>query len=242
MVSEPPDFVLDPEPSQPEVREQLQLPPKSYADAAAPGAGPRTEEGRQVEQQQQAEQWQLERPQFGLSASNQPATEQPQPQPRWQQDPEQRRSPGQQQPERLQPGSSLHGKYRDDEARSDGIYVGDDGYRDEDRTPEQYTGSGMDASPRSPIRHGGKRLPSSKPNGAKRQESSESKDNLVYERFQAADGEHLVSVKPVEDHDEALRQVERERRQADRQKEKKGELVSGRHAGAGWERSRCVRP
>jgi len=189
------NFDLNPEPSQPEEREQQHLPPKSYADAAAPDPEPSAGKEQRLAQHNSSEPQNLERPQ-------------------------------------------LNGT-QDENHQPNGIHVNGDSHHEGDHTPEQYTGSGMDDSPRTPTRYGHKRMSSMKKNGAKERENSENENNIVYEKFQAADGEHLVSVKPAEGYEEALEQDGRERKQVQRQNESKGELVSGRQAGAGWEQSRC---
>ncbi|KAI9717330.1 MAG: hypothetical protein M1812_004857 [Candelaria pacifica] len=95
-------------------------------------------------------------------------------------------------------------------------------------TPALYTGEGTDDAPRSPVRKPHKRNGSPKVNGEKH-ESNETK--LVQEKYQDADGERLTSIKPSAEIELALRQNGRS------QKTEREELVSGRKAGAGWQRS-----
>lgn len=59
---------------------------------------------------------------------------------------------------------------------------------------------------------------------------------LVYERFQTPDGELLTSVKPADNYEENLKHSQK-LRGSHKQDVSGTELVSGRRAGAGWERS-----
>ncbi|GAB7349543.1 hypothetical protein MBLNU459_g0244t1 [Dothideomycetes sp. NU459] len=101
---------------------------------------------------------------------------------------------------------------------------------------EQYTGAGMDESPRSPIRKPHKRTPSrSTPNGQKKDDSDGSQRKLVYEEVSSKDGEQLTSVKPQDNFD--TEPPVEEKSPQEQKPLTKEELVSGRRAGAGWERS-----
>ncbi|KAF2099112.1 diacylglycerol O-acyltransferase 2A [Rhizodiscina lignyota] len=104
-------------------------------------------------------------------------------------------------------------------------------------TPGEYSGSGMGEAPQSPSR-GHKRV-SSKPsnpklNGSAKKEQEGDNGSIVQERYRSINGsgETLNSVKPSNEYDERLWQDRKER------KKKQPELVTGRRAGAGWERSK----
>lgn len=106
---------------------------------------------------------------------------------------------------------------------------------------EQYTGAGMDESPRSPIRKPHKRNGSrSTPNGQKKTLSDGGQTKLVYEEvFSSKDGEHLTSVKP-DDELEADNRIDKKKSPQEQKPVTKEDLVSGRRAGAGWESSASV--
>ena len=90
--------------------------------------------------------------------------------------------------------------------------------------PELYSGQGEDATPRSPRRSLHKKSGSLRTNGVVK----EKKDGqIIVERFEDKDGEHLVSIK--QEWDRAKGKPIMARRNS--------ELVSGRKAGAGWEQS-----
>ncbi|KAI9880653.1 MAG: diacylglycerol O-acyltransferase 1 [Pleopsidium flavum] len=102
----------------------------------------------------------------------------------------------------------------------------------ENDAPMQYIGSGEDDAPRSPYRKAHSRNGSLRINGAKKEKVDQ---NLILENFRDRDGEHLISLMPDIGYKDSLRQVAKEMPKA-----RKGdghELVSGRRAGAGWERS-----
>ena len=90
--------------------------------------------------------------------------------------------------------------------------------------PELYSGQGEDAAPRSPRRSLHKKSGSLKTNGI----SKEKKDGqVVVERYEDKDGEHLVSVRQASDRGKGKPMAAR----------RNSELVSGRKAGARWEQS-----
>ncbi|OCL10398.1 diacylglycerol O-acyltransferase 2A [Glonium stellatum] len=95
---------------------------------------------------------------------------------------------------------------------------------------EQYEGSGQDSTPRSPIRKGHKRNSSSRSNGSKKTKKDEHSNSQMYEQYKDGDGELLTSVKPSDNY-------EKEPRQDKEEGKKKGQLVPGRMAGAGWQKS-----
>ena len=90
--------------------------------------------------------------------------------------------------------------------------------------PQLYSGQGEDAAPRSPRRSLHKKSGSLRTNGA----SKEKKDGqIVVERYEDKDGEHLVSIRQAWDR----------RKGKSMAASQNSELVSGRKAGAGWEQS-----
>ncbi|KAL8830771.1 MAG: hypothetical protein Q9191_001248 [Dirinaria sp. TL-2023a] len=88
---------------------------------------------------------------------------------------------------------------------------------------EQYFGRGEDDAPRSPVRKMHKRNSSSRMNGHVH-DTGESTSQLIVEKFQDKDGEHLTTVKQI-------------RRSGQPPAKRKDELVSGRRVGTKWERS-----
>ena len=95
---------------------------------------------------------------------------------------------------------------------------------------EQYEGSGQDNTPRSPIRKGRKRGSSSRSNGFEKAKKDERSNSQMYEQYKDGDGELLTSMKPSDNYEEP--------RQDKKEVKKKDQLVPGRMAGAGWQRSR----
>ena len=90
--------------------------------------------------------------------------------------------------------------------------------------PELYSGQGEDAAPRSPRRSPHKKSGSLRTNGL----SKENKDGqVVVERHEDKDGEHLVSIRQALDKGKGKPTATR----------RNSELVSGRKAGARWEQS-----
>ncbi|KAK4949621.1 diacylglycerol O-acyltransferase 1 [Elasticomyces elasticus] len=102
----------------------------------------------------------------------------------------------------------------------------------------------MDASPRSPTRGIHRRISSRPLNGHEKDMSSaearvsENSDspNLVYEQFQNKEGEHLTSVTPADGYKDPQQQDQAETNKHERTPSR-DELVSGRRAGTGWDRS-----
>lgn len=91
------------------------------------------------------------------------------------------------------------------------------------RAPEQYTGQGEDDLPRTPVRKIVKKSSTSHINGhARSQEGSISQ--LMVEKFQDKDGEHLTAIK-------------QSRQNGRSQHERSDELLSGRKVGTKWEKS-----
>lgn len=95
--------------------------------------------------------------------------------------------------------------------------------------PEQYSGQGEDDAPRSPVRKPHRKTSSIRMNGHRRDREGSS-SQLMVEKFQDRDGEHLTTIKRHRSHDRAETHVRRS-----------DELVSGRRVGTKWERSQYVR-
>jgi 2-acylglycerol O-acyltransferase 2 len=116
-------------------------------------------------------------------------------------------------------------------------------------TPIELTGVGLDEAPRSPSRFGHRRGGSKgsikangKPKTSASSESSivsQSDLALVFEKYPDGQGGKLTSVRAPPDYEQNLLQDERERSPNVRTKGEL-ELVSGRQAAAGWERSGYV--
>ncbi|MCJ1253099.1 diacylglycerol O-acyltransferase 1 [Lignoscripta atroalba] len=100
-------------------------------------------------------------------------------------------------------------------------------------TPVQYIGQGEDNAPRSPMRKAHKRNGSVRVNGTEKEKVDH---KVPLERFEDADGKDLTSIRPTSNYKDALRQDEKEQKPLVR-RNAKDELVSGRRAGAGWQRS-----
>ena len=105
--------------------------------------------------------------------------------------------------------------------------------RKEVNIPEQYVGQGEDNAPRSPVRKPHKRNGSIRAIGAKKEKDDHS---LVVERFQDTEGEKLTSITTTSIYEEGVRLGEKEKKPSMKHNERH-ELVSGRRAGAGWQRS-----
>ncbi|TKA48308.1 hypothetical protein B0A49_12506 [Cryomyces minteri] len=112
----------------------------------------------------------------------------------------------------------------------------DNTHQNGDATPEQFVGAGMDETPRTPIRGLHKKSSSRHVNGVKKEKSEDTPSKVIYEKHQSPDGEHLVSVETTREYEIALAAGKRERSRQ-REERRESELVSGRRAGAGWERS-----
>ncbi|KAG7007117.1 rRNA-processing protein FCF1 [Physcia stellaris] len=91
--------------------------------------------------------------------------------------------------------------------------------------PEQYSGQGEDDAPRSPVRKPHRKTSSIRINGHRRDREG-SGSQLMVEKFQDRDGEHLTTIKRHRSHDRAETHLRR-----------RDELVSGRRVGTKWERS-----
>jgi hypothetical protein len=117
-------------------------------------------------------------------------------------------------------------------------------------TPGEYAGTGLDDALRSPVRSRHRKtgsrgsgksngISNTKPSSSTSSESSvlDANDyNLVYERYNDGEGGRLTSIKPADDYEQNLKQRDRGKPPNG---STKGELdlVSGRQAAAGWERS-----
>lgn len=127
-------------------------------------------------------------------------------------------------------------------------------------TTDEYSGQGMDESPRVPIvRKTHKRTPSRPTSSSSSSNLSQSQTyshsttkktpvqddgppKMVYEKFQNKDGEHLTSIKPHDAYEQSLPPAEQDMPNGDQDKSSREALVSGRRAGAGWEKSAQVSP
>ena len=94
--------------------------------------------------------------------------------------------------------------------------------------PKQYTGQGEADAPRSPVRKPHKKTSSLRMNGHT-MEPEGSNSQLIVEKFQDRDGEHLTTIKQYRPHSRGETQIRRS-----------DELVSGRRVGTKWERSQYV--
>lgn len=92
---------------------------------------------------------------------------------------------------------------------------------------EQYTGQGEDDLPRSPVRKVVKKSSSSRINGHGRNKEG-SMSQLMVQKFQDKDGEHLTTMKQYQLNGQA-------------QNQRSDELLSGRRVGTKWEKSQYVR-
>ena len=97
-------------------------------------------------------------------------------------------------------------------------------------TPMEFVGHGEDEAPRSPMR----KLQHKKSGSLRSNGSKKGRDNAgeLQEKIQDGGREKLTSVKASPEYFESLRRDEK-----DKMSKKNNELVSGRRAGAGWERS-----
>lgn len=106
---------------------------------------------------------------------------------------------------------------------------------------DEYSGQGMDESPRTPIvRKTHKRVSSRASQGSLNRKKSPSGDEgppkLIYESFGNDESKQLISVKPHDAFENSPKEEEKEKAQHDRSSSR-DDLVSGRRAGAGWEKS-----
>jgi hypothetical protein len=100
-----------------------------------------------------------------------------------------------------------------------------------DQDSTQYEGSGLDSSPRSPTRHGHRRKSSLKSNGSIGRKHGEDLNTEVYEKHHNGNGKLLISVKPP-------KHVEKYTPKPDAPRVNPSTLMSGRQAGAGWQKSK----
>ena len=98
--------------------------------------------------------------------------------------------------------------------------------RKEQIPPTQYVGQGEDDAPRSPAKKVHKKSSSLRVNGKSKEKES---SKVIVERYHDKDGEHLTTVRLPYDHAKQ-RHISQHGRQG-------SELLSGRKAGTGWERS-----
>ena len=105
----------------------------------------------------------------------------------------------------------------------------DIGLRKEQNAPSEYVGQGEDDAPRSPAKKVHKKSSSLRMNGTSKEKEN---SRVVVERYQDKYGEHLTSVR--------LPYNEEKRKHISRHGRQPSELLSGRKAGTGWERSQYV--
>ena len=103
-------------------------------------------------------------------------------------------------------------------------------HNETNETPSQYVGQGEDDAPRSPLRKPHKKSSSLRINGLNHKTSNQS---ILVENYQDKDGQPLTSVKP-KDFEENVQLSAKGR--AHEGQPQHSELVSGRRAGANWER------
>jgi hypothetical protein len=96
---------------------------------------------------------------------------------------------------------------------------------------EKLEGVGLDASPKSPTR-GHRRKGSRNSVGSSPRKNGDNTTGELYEERPNGHGDSLVTVKPSQALEKKDRRVDLKRRNS--------ELKSGRQAGAGWGRSKCV--
>ncbi|KAF1355466.1 diacylglycerol acyltransferase-domain-containing protein [Delphinella strobiligena] len=106
---------------------------------------------------------------------------------------------------------------------------------------DEYSGQGMDESPRTPIvRKTHKRVSSRASQGSLNRRKSPSGDEgppkLIYESFGNDESKQLISVKPHDAFEDLPKAEEKKKPQHERSSSR-DDLVSGRRAGAGWEQS-----
>jgi len=221
---------LNPEPSVPEEREALDLPPKSYADAAEEALGDGVPNGyhEQFVNPQQAKKTQMN----GVNGDG-------------------RTTPGEYSGSGILEGSpsparghkrigskssrqnlKINGVKKEEHGKSDDAVEEEEQEKPGEVVKEEEQDKAKDKKDEA------EKAEEAKPeNGAKESEQRQPEDGLIVEKYRDAEGDRLTSIKPDEDVQESPRTDEtmrRRRAQQDRQKD----LVSGRQAGAGWDRSR----
>jgi len=233
---------LNPEPSVPEEREALDLPPKSYADAAEEALGDGVPNGyhEQFLNPQQVKKTQMN----GVNG-------------------DERTTPGEYSGSGILEGSPsparghkrIGSKSSRQNLKNNGVEKEEHGKSDdavqeeEQEKPDEAVGGEEQEEADGAVKDEEQDKPKHekdeaekaaerKPeNGAKEEEHRQPEDGLIVEKYRDAEGDRLTSIKPDEDVQESARKDEtmrRRRAQQDRQKD----LVSGRQAGAGWDRSR----
>lgn len=219
--------VLNPEPADPEDRQAQHLPPKSYADAAEEGLnghGGIDEDSikETPPRQTHARKGSEPRPLGEMLAESDehlPLPSTPTPIPR---KPVPNKSFADAAAEPTPPTSN------ETDTR---------GRQDRETEHHEYTGQGLDASPKSPIRKVHKRISSRTINGGSKDVNGAAKEikdgpqKKTLTNYESQEGEKLTSVKPPDGYEDALRQDKIERPKHERTK---SELVSGRQAGKGW--------
>jgi 2-acylglycerol O-acyltransferase 2/2-acylglycerol O-acyltransferase 1 len=101
---------------------------------------------------------------------------------------------------------------------------------DDDRT--SLEGVGQDATPRSPVVKGHRRVSSRGSHGSLRRRNDDQTQNELFEKHPDGNGDTLTSVKPPQ-----LLELKQADRRSDLES-KNTELTTGRQAGAGWSKSK----
>jgi hypothetical protein len=103
-------------------------------------------------------------------------------------------------------------------------------------TPGEYEGAGLYDAPKSPMRFGHRKTSS---RGSLRSNASSKKksENDLFEKYDDGEGAKLTSVKASQDYEHNLACSEKGGKPNGVQTKGEMELVSGRQAAAGWDRS-----
>ncbi|THW67940.1 diacylglycerol O-acyltransferase 2A [Aureobasidium pullulans] len=235
---------LNPEPADPQERQESHLPPKSFADAAHEALGEHEQNGGDSFNEESIKETPPTR-KLSRKGSIEPRPlqemldeEERQPSlPSTPIQPRRTRSQKEQKQEKSWADMAEEGVNTNAHPVID-LHAGE-----ANGDSQEFTGEGRNDSPKSPAQmHRPHKRTSSKSMSPKKTVSEGTdgqQQKLVYEKFESPDGKQLTSVKPDDSYEEELRTDEKE---APKQKEQqvrdsKDELVSGRRAGAGWETS-----
>jgi len=218
---------LNPEPSVPDEREALDLPPKSYADAAEEALGDGVPNGyhEQFLNPQQAEKKQMN----SVNGDG-------------------RTTPGEYSGSGILEGSPsparghkrIGSKSSRQNLKMNGIKKGEhekseEGVEEEENEkPDEAVEKDEHEKPDD----GARKTKEDQPEKDVKQEGEgKPEEGLIVEKYKDTEGDRLTSIKPDEDVQESSRKDETLRRRRAQQNRQK-DLVSGRQAGAGWDRSR----
>lgn len=244
---------LNPEPADPQERQEHRLPPKSYADAAEEALETNGQDGDSFNEDSIKESPPMRRLVRKGSIEPRPLGEmldEEEAQPSLPSTPVQPRRSRSKKEGKSYADAAEEGVNTDAHPIID-LHEGDGEGNNEKGNGNnggEFTGEGQDASPKSPAKIGRPhKRTSSRPTNQKKAVAEGLgglQQKLVYERFESPDGKQLTSVKPDDSYENALRIDEKEMPQKEQQqnddKPSRDELVSGRRAGASWERSAYV--